>query len=220
MKPTKWRKALVLNIETLKQAEARFLARYPDGFDNPEIQQIGKKHKMDAMVAFTQGAFSKKAFRDTEKICEDMVKAVGRSSMVSMFEKPKFRDFIKRLSPNEKQFFADALKKLLHGKQEAGLEAMVDLLATEKIAKWSLVSVIPAYFSPDDEVFVKPTTVKAVIKELELAELIYKPRPSWTFYQAYRKVVNEAKQYVDKSLSPSNAAFSGFLMMTLKEGAL
>jgi len=167
------------------------------------------------MVEFTQTAFSKKAFRDTGRICENMVKTVSRSSMVSMFEKPKFRDFVKRLSLNEKQFLADALKKLLHGKQRAGFEAMVDLLITEKLAKWSLVTIIPAYYAPNDEVFVKPTTAKGIIQQLDLDGLTYKPRPSWEFYDAYRSMIHEAKKQVDPGLSPSNAAFTGFLMMAL-----
>lgn len=191
------------------------MARYPGGFDHPEMQQVGRKHKMNAMVDFTREAFSKKAFRDTGRICEDMIRTVSRSSMVSMFEKPRFRDFVRNLSLNEKQFLADALKKLLHGKQQAGLEGMVDLLLTEKLAKWSLVTIIPAYYAPDSEVFVKPTTAKGIIQQLELTGLVYKPRPGWEFYDAYRGLINDAKQHVDKSLSPSNAAFSGFLMMTL-----
>lgn len=207
-----------MNEKKLKMAEAHFLAQYPGGFQHPEMQAIGKKHKMDAMVIFVKESFSKKAFRDTEKITNDMIKAVSRSSMVSMFEKPKFRDFIKRLDPNEKQFMADALKKMLHGKQQAGFEAMVDLLLTEKLAKWSLISIIPAYFAPDTEVFVKPTTAKGVIKHFEVEDLIYKPRPSWDFYVAYRNLINQAKTKVDKGLSPSNAAFSGFLMMAMNSG--
>ena len=193
------------------------MARYPGGFDHPELQAIAKKHKMASLVEFTQKAFSKKAFRDTGQICDDMVKVVSRSSMVSMFEKPKFRDFVKRLSLNEKQFLADALKKILHGKQQAGLEAMVDLLLTEKLAKWSLVTIIPAYYAPTEEVFVKPTTAKAIIQQLELSSLEYKPRPSWSFYDAYRTVVNEAKQQVNESFSTSNAAFTGFLMMSFTD---
>ena len=100
---------------------------------------------------------------------------------------------------------------------KAGFDAMIDLLHTEKLAKWSLISIIPAYYSPSTEVFVKPTTTKNVIKHFEIKDLIYKPRPSWDFYQRYRAIINSAKDKVDNSLSPSNAAFSGFLMMAMPE---
>ena len=145
-----------------------------------------------------------------------MAKIVGRSSMVSMFEKPKFRDFVKRLAPGEQSFMVQAMHDLLHtDNQQAGFEALVELLKTEKLAKWSLISIIPAYYAPTTEVFVKPTTAKNIIQHFDVPDLVYKPTPSWAFYTAYRDLINDAKTKVDSSLSPSNAAFSGFLMMAM-----
>ena len=206
-----------VNEQKLKTAAAFFLAQYPEGFASPEMAAVNKKHNMKKMVELAQQSFAKRRFNDAEQIAEDMIKVVGRSSMVSMFEKPKFRDFVRRLDINEQHFLSNALKRMLHGKQQAGFEAMVELLQTEKIAKWSLVSIIPAYFAPTTEVFVKPTTAKGVIKYFEIDGLDYKPLPSWQFYLAYRELINTAKQQVSASLSPSNAAFSGFLMMSMKD---
>lgn len=109
-----------------------------------------------------------------------------------------------------------AMHDLLHtDNQQAGFDALVELLKTEKLAKWSLISIIPAYFSPTTEVFVKPTTAKNIINHFDVADLIYRPTPSWAFYTAYRDLINDAKTQVDSRLSPSNAAFSGFLMMAM-----
>ncbi len=96
-------------------------------------------------------------------------------------------------------------------------ESMLALLQSRKLAKWSLMTILTNYFRPQDDVFVKPTTAKGVIATLELENLIYKPAPSWEFYQEYRTQINYMKTLVDSSLSGSNAAFSGFLMMTMKE---
>ena len=207
----------MLDSKKLKLAEVEFLQRFPGGFAHPDMQAIGKKHNVTKMVAFAQQSFTKKASKDIDSYTENMIKVVSRSSMVSMFEKPKFRDFVERLSPAEKACLVKAMNQMLHGNQQAGFDAMVDLLHTEKLAKWSLISIIPAYYSPTSEVFVKPTTTKNVIKYFEIKDLIYKPRPSWDFYQRYRAIINAAKDKVDGSLSPSNAAFSGFLMMTMPE---
>ncbi len=198
------------------------MSRYPDGFADPEMVKIGKRHPMEKMTALARECFSAKASKDIQQYADDMAKVVGRSSMVSMFEKPKFRDFVKRLAPGEQSFMVQAMHDFLHGSnQQAGFEALVELLKTEKLAKWSLVSIIPAYYSPTDEVFVKPTTAKNIIEYFEVSGLVYKPAPTWSFYSAYRDLINNAKTKVDSSLSPSNAAFSGFLMMTmpsLKDG--
>jgi hypothetical protein len=64
-------------------------------------------------------------------------------------------------------------------------------------------------------VFVKPTTAKKVIEHLELENLEYKPQPSWEFYSEFRRQVQLMKQQVDPNLAVNNAAFTGFLMMTL-----
>lgn len=206
----------MLDKAKLTELEARFLSDYPGGFQDPKLEEIGKKHRMDKMVAMTKECFSKTACLNVRATAENMVKIVSRSSMVSMFEKPKFRDFVHKLNEIDRDFLVDALIEILHGSQRTGFEAMVDLLKTEKLAKWSLVTIIPAYYKPSKEVFVKPTTAKDIIRYFELTDLHYQPTPTWDFYRRYRKLLNDSKKLVDANLSPSNAAFSGFLMMGVR----
>ncbi|MDX2463816.1 MAG: hypothetical protein QNK31_04835 [Porticoccus sp.] len=206
----------MLDIQKLHQAQVDFLAQYPGGFSNPVMVEIGKKHKMDKMVGLAKEYFSKEACSNILATADNMVKVISRSSMVSKFEKPKFKGFVQRLNNDEKAFLVNALKEMLHGKQQAGFEAMVSILATEKLAKWSVISIVPAYYKPTKEVFVKPTTAKGILKHFNIENPVYNPLPSWDFYKKYRKLINDGKKEVDPSLSPSNAAFSGFLMMVLK----
>jgi hypothetical protein len=105
---------------------------------------------------------------------------------------------------------------VFYGDEQQGFEDMVEVLVEGKLAKWTLMTVCQAYFRPDHEVFIKPTTAKGVIKTFELEDLQYKPRPSWAFYNQYRLVINQMKSLLDPALSPSNAAFSGFLMMSME----
>ncbi len=203
--------------EKLKSFEDRFLSRYPGGFVDPEIQSQVKKHRMEKLTDFAREAFSKDAFKDSSTVVEDMVRMVSRSSMTSVFEKPKFRDFVHSLTAQDKVFLSESLKMFLHSKkQDVGFERMVDLLASAKLAKWAIVTVFGAYYSPDYEVFIKPTTCKNVLKTFSMDDLHYSPKPSWDFYQEYRDRINHMKMFVDASLRPSNAAFSGFLMMSME----
>ncbi len=204
-----------MNIEKLKIAEELFFERYPEGFRNPEIIAIAKKHKIDKMTQLAQESFSEENFNNPELIIENMGKIVSRASMVSMFEKPKFRDFAKSLGSDEKEALAFGLKEQLYGNEEEGFDIVVDILKTEKLAKWPLVTISLIYFRPQSEVFIKPTTVKGIIEFLELSSLTYKPGPTWAFYSEYRKIFNSMKEQVSPLLSPDNAAFSGFLMMSL-----
>ena len=77
-----------MNLKKLKQAEEAFFNRYPGGFENPEMMEIGKKHKMDKMITFAQEGFVRRNFKLPNLIVDSMIKVVSRSSMVSLFEKP------------------------------------------------------------------------------------------------------------------------------------
>ena len=204
-----------MNLKKLKYAEEMFLSRYPGGFEDPEIQAIVKKHKLDKMSALSHEYFSKANFKDHDQMIIHIMKIVTASSMVSVFEKVKFKDFIYELDETGRIELVRGLKDMLHGDQRKGFEAMVEVLKTGKMAKWPILTVIPNYYYSTKEVFIKPTTVKGVISQFELKNLKYDPKPSWEFYEKYRTAINEMKSKVDTSLTENNAGFCGFLMSSL-----
>jgi len=205
-----------MNLEKLRRAEQAFLHRYPGGFNNPELMATRvRKHKPDQMIALAHESFSEANFRRPNLIVQNMVKLISRSSIISVFEKPRFREFANALPPQQ-DFFSQGLREILYGQEQLGFEMMLELLKSTKLAKWCLMTVCQTYFHPQRDVFIKPTTVKGAIEYFELDQLHYKPTPSWAFYEAYRSTFHEMKSRVDKSLSPTNAAFSGFLWMTVR----
>ena len=204
-----------MNLNRLKQAEEAFLHRYPGGFANSEISAIRrKKHNVDKMITLAQESFLKRNLRFPDQVVLNMVKIVSQSSIISVFEKPRFRDFADSLSSEEKRLLANGLEELLHGKEQLGFYILLDLLKSRKLAKWSLMTVCQTYFHPQHAAFVKPTTVKGIIQYFELTDLQYKPTPTWDFYRAYRSTLDEMKSKVDTSLSPTNVAFSWFLLLS------
>lgn len=206
-----------MNIEKLKKAEKAFLERYPGGFQHPEMIAIGRKHKMEKMTEETRALFAPDKFLYPKQIVADMAKIVGKATMVSLFEKPKFRDFSKNLGSTEQEGLCYGLKELLHGDMKEGFETVVDILAIEKLAKWTLMTIIPIYYRPSEEIFVKPTTTKNVISFFELEGLTYKATPTWDFYEKYRSAILNMKSKVSSDLGNNNAAFTGFLMMSMPE---
>lgn len=203
-----------MNLGRLRQAQGDFLMRYPGGFLDPELADIGKKHNLAKMTALCEEQLAADCFTRTGPVLESITKIIGRSSMVSMFEKPKFRDFVNGLSRGNRQDLADGFYELFHGNSETGFTGIVEILADGKIAKWSLLTICPLYLKPQDEVFVKPTTAKKIVAELGLP-LEYKPRPSWEFYEGFRSAILEMKHHLDPTLTGSNAGITGFLMMSL-----
>ena len=205
-----------MNIQKLKQAEAEFLAIYPDGFADPGMAPIKKKHNVDKLSEFTQANLTPADFNKPHQVCDTLVRIVSRSSMVSMFEKPRFRDFVGSLNSHEKEYLACAFEKRLYGRSKrAGFEEILGMLSHHKVAKWPIISAVPYYFAPKKEAFVKPTTAKGIIAFLDIENLQYKPMPSWEFYRGYLKLLGQVKKQVHPSLAPNYAALSGFLMSAL-----
>ena len=190
-----------MNLKKLREAEALFLHRYPGGFQNEEMQKVlAKKHNVVKLSEFAATTLAKKNFSKPGSLLEDIVKIVSRSSMVSMFEKPKFRDYVNGLARDDREFLVAGYKRLLHGKREQGFNDVLDVLSEGKLARWSLMTVHLHHYRPQKDVFVKPTTTKNVIREFEIEDLEYRPRPSWAFYKRYRAVIDEMKAHVDPSL--------------------
>lgn len=205
-----------MNRSKLLQAEAVFLSQYPEGFDDAGMAHIKKKHNVDKLAEFAQENLTRSSFNRPEFVVETVAKIVSRSSMVSRFEKPPFRDFVASLNSHEKLALSQAYEKRLYGRsKKRGFEELVGMLQPFGLAKWSVVSVVPFYLFPNKEVFVKPTTAKGIIANLEVEELQYKPGPTWEFYQGYQHLLREIREEVVPSLSPNNAALTGFLMTSL-----
>lgn len=202
-----------MNIEKLKMAEERFLMHYPGGFDNQEMLELAKKHKVGKMIDLTRELLSSESFEDPISAAEAIQEIVAKSSMVSVFEKVRFRDIVKDMSDDEKIKLSGSMYQLLHGDQEKGFNQMLDFLQKYKMAKWTILTVCLLYSNPSEEVFIKPTTTKGVIKYFELEGVGYKPQPSYEFYREYRRQINEMKEKMDESLRVDNAGFCGFLMM-------
>jgi hypothetical protein len=206
----------MMNKTKLRKAESAFLSQYPGGFAHPDMLEIVKKHKVPKMIKMVQDSFAPEQFDSTATIAEAMIKIASQSSLVSVFEKPKFRDAVRSMSDDEKEHLAYGLKEFLQGDQAKGFGLMAGLLQEYKIAKWPLLTVFSIYYRPSVEVFIKPTTAKGIIAYFELTGLTYSPHPTFDFYRAYREQILLLKQEVVESLQVDNAAFCGFLMMAIE----
>ena len=205
-----------MNLQKLKEAEANFLAFYPKGFEDEALLPIIKRHNTEGIGKSVRELFAPDRFSRTEEICESFAKIVSKSSLISLFEKPKVRDMVKRMSMEQQDMFAIGLYELLHGNQEKGFAVLVDVLSIYKLAKWSIVTLIPYYYARDKAFFIKPTTTKDILKFFEIEGIVYKPRPTYEFYERYTKVLREMKSQVSPMIGADNAGFTGFLMMTMK----
>jgi hypothetical protein len=205
-----------VNFQRLKEAEAAFLDRFPLGFNDPGMEPIRKRHNVDKLTEYARANITPLTLSRPQKFLDTVVTIIGRSSMVSRFEKAPFREFVGALTSKDKRFLTDAFNKRLYGrKKREGFDEIVGLLARHKLARWSIVSAVPFYLNPKRDAFVKPTTAKKIVSVLEIDDLHYYPRPDWSFYEGYRKLILDIKKHLDPSVTPNNAAITGLLMFSL-----
>jgi len=207
-----------MNLEKLKNAEAYFLELYPEGFKDVGLQPIIKRHNTAKIGELVRELFAKEHFSQPELICENFAKIVSKSTLISLFEKPKVRDMVKSMRMERRDMFSIGLYELLYGDKKEGFETLVDVLSFYSLAKWPIVTLIPYYFYRDKEFFIKPTTTKNILSFFDIQGLKYASKPSYEFYEAYSKILKTMKQNVGNKIShDDNAAFTGFLMMAMEE---
>lgn len=204
-----------MNLEKLKEAEANFFAFYPKGIEDEGLLPIIKRHNTEKIGKSVEELFAPERFQNGDEIGESFAKIVSKSTLISLFEKPRVRDMIKNMSMDQRDMFAIALKELIHGKKERGFEMIVELLAMYGLAKWSIVTLIPYYYDREKNFFIKPTTTKDIIKFFEIGGINYKPRPTYEFYERYTRVLSEMRSHVSPLIGKDNAGFTGFLMMAM-----
>lgn len=203
-------------MSKLKVLEEQFYDHYPNGFDCEEMKSIEKKHKLDKFLEQTHERFSVEAFESTD-IIESFYKLINASTLVSRFEKPPFKNFISIISDAEREILKDGLFEFLHGNEEKGFNILVEVMSAHKVAKWPILTVLRAYYYPQDDIFIKPTTVKKILRYFDVKDIHYTPRPNYQFYAAYRVFLNDLKKEASKGVKPNNPAFSGFLMMMIED---
>lgn len=205
-----------MSLEKLKDLESEFLHIYPQGFKDEYFFPRMKKFKPEKLEQFAQDVLKKENFSNPNQLIEDFCKVIQKSVMVSLFDKLKLKDAIATLSSYEKDMLSIEIYELLYGNKKEGFEGLVDFLAQYKLAKWTLITIVPYTINRQTEYFIKPTTTKNIIKYFEQSHLIYKPKPSFEFYEKYTKFLDELKSYSDKSLSFDNAAFTGYLKLAIE----
>jgi len=203
-----------MNVEKLKKLESEFLEIHPDGFKSKEFTKTRKKHNVGKQTTYINEVLTEEYLTKGHKVFKDVAKVVLSSSLVSVFEKMRFRDLAADLTNAEKTRFVKGVSELLYGHEKTGFYMVYTLLKEHRLAKWPIITVYRVYAYPKKDVLMKPTVVKKVIAHLDL-DLKYDSDPSYTLYRKYRTAINKMKKEVALSLRPNNLAFTGFLMMTI-----
>ena len=205
-----------MNLKKLKDLESEFLHRYPQGFEDESFFPQIKKFNPEKLEFFAKEALKKENFSNPNLLVEGFFKTIQKAVMVSLFDKLKLKDAINSLNSYEKDMLSIEIYELLYGNKKDGLEGLVEFLSAYNLAKWTIISVTLYCVNRHNEYFIKPTTTKMIINYFELEGCIYKPKPSYDFYDKYTKALNTMKLNLHESLTFDNVAFTSFLKVAIE----
>lgn len=152
-----------MKIEKLKDIEFEFFEAYPDGFENEKHMKMMKNFNPDKLELICKELFAKENFSTPEIVCENFIKMVSKSVVISFYDKLKLRDAIKAMGIYEKDMLSIALYDLLYGDKKDGFDGFVEILSEHNLAKWTLISLVPYYMNRYSEYYIKPTTTKKIL---------------------------------------------------------
>jgi len=101
--------------EKLQVLQNTFFSIYPDGFNSPEFQHLEKKHKLTKTNKKIHEIFNSNIINNDIEFLDAITKILSSSSIISVFEKIKFRNFMKEIHTEQKNNMSQAIKELLMG---------------------------------------------------------------------------------------------------------
>lgn len=205
-----------MNIEKLKECEYRFYDYYKDGFNDEKLVKTVKLFNTIKFNEMAKKSFAIENFSNIEIVTEGFFTILLKSPLVSFYEGDTLRKALKSFTNFEKEMLSIYLQDILYGNLKNSFDDFIELMATKNLAKWHIITLIPYYFLPNENYFLKPTTTKNIIKYFELENLKYSSKPTFKFYKEYIKMLEKMKKVVKKELVDDNAKFTGFLRMTME----
>jgi len=180
-----------------------FLLRFPGGLDDEEFNELGKKHRSSDKILDTikndvdLNSFILEDDYHINKNIETITKLVTKSSMISVFEKVTFKKYIadKKIQAT----FLKALYEMLTNLNENTMSEFVGVLnlknaeLNKRVATWPLVTFFLVYFNDNNEIFIKPSTIKKLGKLLEY-DIKYESIPNYMTYTNIKKMIMDYKK--------------------------
>lgn len=208
-----------MNLEKLKDCEERFFEYYKDGFEDEKLAKTVKLFNTIKFQTLVKNSFALENFSNIEYISQSFFEILLKSPLISFYERDLIKNALKNFTNYEKDMLSIYLKDLLYEDLEESIkdsfDELVELLASKNLAKWHILTLIPYYFAPNKNYFLKPSTTRNIVKYFELENIKYKPRPSFEFYKDYTKNLQKMKNIVNPILRDDNGRFTGFLRLAM-----
>ena len=173
---------------TIPMAIDRFMASYPDGFEDPAFVKATRDANVLGHRFCSQLLSQEELSRLIEDGCFEVVcdRARHVESTTNLLTKTERKVFHEALeTPACQKLFSLGLAELLYGAEteEARFKHFLRTLGILHLNKWPFATLFSFVRHPQQSVFVKPTALQRAAKAL-CWRINYKPEPNWKTYDA------------------------------------
>lgn len=137
-------------------ARARFLQRFPEGFQARAYAAHEYDYKIAAKILLDRTVPVEQAVSGAG-FGKAILSVVNATNLLSPFEKPRLRDVL--LGPEGDRFVRAAARFAL-GETGDALRDMARALTPQQIARWPAVTYLPFLWRPDLHMFLRPTVTQ------------------------------------------------------------
>ncbi|MFN7949910.1 MAG: hypothetical protein U0Z53_31470 [Blastocatellia bacterium] len=192
---------------TFQQAVNTFLARFPQGFQDPAYisdPETGERdYKWAAHEYYVQhlggGRFRELLRNDLPGLVQEVERCISKVNLLYVTEAAALRDALR--DENAARSFFTRLADLLEAEKVTEqvfapyAEAVCDLPATRgRVATWPVATILLFLAQPDRHLLLKPDVTSRAADSLGF-QLNYRPEPNWL---TYRCLLQMAEIYRDK----------------------
>jgi len=180
-----------VQYQTVEECVDRFLAQYPQGFQDEGYSAEERDDKLEAHelakeVLAEDALDALLAEADFEQVAKAALKVANKTTLVYPNERMALREGLK--GPAGAEPFATALRELLYGEGEmesrfAGFAGALEQLGA---AKWATATYFLFIRFPEQHIFIKPTVTQQASKSCRF-EINYKTALNWLTYNSVQK---------------------------------
>lgn len=173
---------------TVPMAIERFMAKYPDGFEDPGFISAARDtnlrgHKLCSQLLSQEELSRLIAEGSFDAVCDRVRHVEVTTNLLTKTERKVFHEGLE--VPENQKLFSMALADYLYGteSEEARFKQFLRTMGILGLRKWPYATLVSFIRHPQQWAFIKPTAIQNGAKAL-CWRINYKAEPNWKTYDA------------------------------------
>lgn len=192
---------------TIPMAIERFMAKYPNGFEDADFIKSAREANLRGQKMCTQLLSQEELSRliadgSFDVVCDRARHVETSTNLLTKTERKTLHEALEL--PACQKLFSLALAELLYGpeNEEARFKHFLRTLGILELNKWPFATLFSFIRHPQQSAFIKPSAIQNAAKAL-CWRINYKPEPNWKTYDAVARLYSYVRtNLLEEGLMP------------------